>query len=163
VKRGSVCYWSPGVIDGDGADGHSCCFPLKLVKIERHPTAAGPHTRFDSSPLPLITRAFVADIPADLPIITLTDQHPRIVAVDVFILAVGVMKSTTPFSARTYIVTDRNYLLALTDIVVGLVSPEVVFCAVFCDGLRRRAERKNACRSSFRFDNRRGSPPAPCS
>jgi hypothetical protein len=57
------------------------------------------------------------------------------VAVDVFILAVGVMKSTTPFSARTYIVTDHNYPLALTDIVVGLVSPEVVFCVVFCDGL----------------------------
>src|SRR5271155_5839851 len=45
------------------------------------------------------------------------------------------MKSTTPFSDRTYIVADRNYSIALTDIVVGLVSLEVVFCIVFCDGL----------------------------
>ena len=46
-------------------------------------------------------------------------------AVDVFILAVDVMKSALPFSGHTYIVTDRNYPISFTDIVVGLVSLEV--------------------------------------
>jgi hypothetical protein len=56
-------------------------------------------------------------------------------AVDVFIPAVGVMKSATPLSGHAYIVADRNYPIAPMDIIVGLVSLEVKFCKVFCDGL----------------------------
>jgi hypothetical protein len=55
------------------------------------------------------------------------------VAIDVFIPAIGVMKSTTPSSDRTYIVADRNYAIALTDIVFALISLEHAFCIVFCD------------------------------
>jgi hypothetical protein len=83
----------------------------------------------------LITDAFVSGIPVDFPTVTLTDQDPRIVAVDVFILAVGVMKGALPFSGYAYIVADRNYPIDLTDIVFGLVLPEVVLSKLLCDSL----------------------------
>src|SRR5271156_6188571 len=58
------------------------------------------------------------------------------------------MKSTTPFSCRAYLITDCNYPIALSDIVFGLISLEVVFCIVFCDGLRT-----SKC-SVWRYPNR---------
>ena len=72
----------------------------------------------------LVNDTFVGCIPMNFPTVTLTDQDPRIVAVDVFIPAIGVMKGTTPFPVTRSIVADRNYPIALIDIIVGLVSLE---------------------------------------
>lgn len=83
----------------------------------------------------LITNAFIGSNPANLPTVTLTDQDPRIVAVDVFILAIDVMKGALPFSGYTYIVANSIYAIDLENVVVGLVLAEVMLCKLFCDSL----------------------------
>jgi hypothetical protein len=44
------------------------------------------------------------------------------------------LESATPFSARTYIIASRIYLIDRSDKVVGVVLLERVSCIVFFDG-----------------------------
>jgi hypothetical protein len=55
--------------------------------------------------------------------------------VDLYSTAALVVSSTTPFSDRTHLVADRNYLIDFLDMVVAMPFLKRLFCVTFFDGL----------------------------
>ena len=50
-----------------------------------------------------------------------------------------VLNGTAPFSDRTYLVADCNYLIGFNDVVVALQSGKHLFCVPFFDCLRAKS------------------------